>query len=152
MLTGLCNKKGFLMIDAVMAICFVALGVIAMLSIFPQSWSLAGQADSNSREVAILSRELDRLEHLIMNPCNNVVTGLRAATPVYSSGAGSSQPGDLAFTVIKDIEQADDPTIWRITVRVTRGSKTISATRDVMKQDAYKFPATCVANSVSITY
>jgi Tfp pilus assembly protein PilV len=145
-LTGILTKKGFTMVDTVMAMCFVMIGVVAMLSIFPQSWALSGTSDMRSRAASVLYRELERDEQLIMNPCNQIVIGDIAAVSVYSSDYSTSKAGDRRLTVTKNIANAG-ANVWQITVTVAWAGSSVQATRNVTRQDSFRFPTTCADNS-----
>ena len=161
MLTGHCNEKGFGMIDALMALCMVMLGVLALLATTPLGWSSSGTTDRRGRAAELLQAELENTQALIMNPCNQIVTANPfPSKTVYSTGnsASTANAGDLSFTVSKSISlEPPSANVWRITVTVIWPGTTtgVSASRIVMRQEDYRYSNssnptnTCADNSVT---
>ncbi|MGO9951191.1 MAG: hypothetical protein ACLPN1_03140 [Dissulfurispiraceae bacterium] len=149
MFHGILNKKGFTMIDALMALCITLVGVAGLLATMPIGWGLAGTADMRTRALEIMHSQLENDEMLIMDPCNTfAANGALPQVTVTSSGAAAALPGDLTFTVNKWIQQAGSG--WQITVQVTwPGTSTgVSETRMVNRQYDYQDNANCATTRV----
>jgi hypothetical protein len=151
MLTGLCNKKGVGMIDAVMALFITLIGIAGLLAIMPIGWGLAGTSDIRTRALEIMHRELENDEMLIMNPCNIITIGTIPDKIVNSSGSTATLAGDASFRVQKKITQQPDSG-WEITVTVLwAGTNSVSETRFVIRQYDYQDNANCATtNNVSL--
>jgi hypothetical protein len=154
------NKKGFGMVDTVMALCMLMLGVLALLATMPVGWSSAGNSDNRGRAAEILRAELEHTQSLVMNPCNLVVANAFPPKTVYSTGNAAVIPnsGDFPYIVTKTIALVPpNATVWRISVTVTWPGTTtgVSTSRIVMKQEDYRYsgstnPAnSCADNSVT---
>jgi hypothetical protein len=144
MLTGqICDKKGFGMIDAVMALCITLIGIAGLLSIMPIGWGLAGKSDMRTRAIEIMHRELENDEMLIMNPCNQFAVAVIPDKSVKSSGSTATLDGDASFTVHKEISQST--TGWLIMVRVLWDgtSNGVSESRLVIRQLDYRDNTDC---------
>lgn len=150
----ICNKKGMSLLEVMIAIVLTTVGILALLSLQPTSYSLASKSDHLGRAAGILVEQLDAIEALISNPCLNVTTG--SARTVYVSGV-SGQSGDIAYTVtptITAIPSAISPSHWLVRVRVTWASNTtgISESRVVTRQEDFKTTKNCAIGSVQVTY
>ena len=147
MLPGLCNKKGFGMIDSVMALFITLIGIAGLLAIMPIGWGLAGSSDMRTMASEILQRELDNMEMLVMNPCNTIVVAAIADKTVYSSGSAGSETGNRSFTVQRSIAQSG--TGWQIGVTVlwTGSTANVSERRLVIRQPDYRDSQNCSAGT-----
>jgi hypothetical protein len=132
------------MIDAMMAICITAIGVLSLLSFMPQGWSSSRSSDSRGRAAMIMHREFENMQALIENKCNPTPT---AATPytktVNSSGQGTAITGDQSFTVNKTIPPvAGKNNAWTDTVQVIWPGTTtgVRDSHQIVQQDDYAFP------------
>lgn len=131
------------MIEVAISIAIVMIGVIGVLSIHPQGWSLSMKSDHLGRAAEILREELETNEYAIMNCCSALpVTNTRT---VFSSGLATQQPGDVSYTVATTVTPVVAGSSWRVTVRVTwTGNATgIAESLVVTKQEYFK--AGCVA-------
>ncbi|MBN2653791.1 MAG: hypothetical protein JXR79_01570 [Nitrospirae bacterium] len=145
MFSSLCNKSGISLIEVLIATLLVMIGVMAMLSMQPQGWVLAGQSDMLGRAAELLHEELERNELHIMNTCNtaslwgaalpaNVNSTIQNTTSITSSGQ-AAVAGDATYTVATTITNRSSLS-WLVSVRVTTpGNKTISESRIVARQD-----------------
>jgi hypothetical protein len=152
MLTGLCNNKGFGMIDAVMAMCITLVGIAGLLAIMPIGWGLAGTSDMRTRGLEIMHRELENDQMLIMNPCNTIDVNTSILDKiVYSSGSTTALAGDKTFTVRKTIGPAT--TGWQIKVTVLWDGTTagVSETRLVVRQYDYQDNANCATMHTNVS-
>jgi Tfp pilus assembly protein PilV len=140
------------MIEVLIAVLLVMGGVVALLSMQPQGWQLAGRSDRLGRAAETLHRELELNEVFIMNVCNAnsswgtaLPTALNASISstytVRSSGMTAVQAGDLTFTVTRTITLISlSPQAWKITVAVTWPANTtgISESTLVTRQDGFR--------------
>jgi len=117
-----CSKKGISMIEVLISVVLISFGVMSLLTLLPSGWRLSGTSDKLGRAAGILQAELERNEVWIMNDKNPVIptAGPSSPQPVYSSGKGTPQPGDIEYLVTTEIEDLGlgiGP--WRVRVRVT---------------------------------
>jgi prepilin-type N-terminal cleavage/methylation domain-containing protein len=134
------NQKGTSLIEVLVSIIILAIGILGVLSVFPQGWLSASKSDLLGRAGEILHQEMERAQVSIMNPCIAVSTGSTTAT-IYPSGGSSAMSGDVPFTVTRDISTITGMSnIWRVTVTVTwPGNSTgISESLDVTRDDNFK--------------
>jgi len=161
MLPGHSSKEGFGMIDAMMALCVTAIGVLALLSFLPLGWSSSRSSDERSRAAMIMHREFENMQALIANKCNPTPTVFTSYTKnVNSSGQGTAITGDQVFRVNKTITPvAGKPNAWTVTVQViwTGTSTGVRDSHQVVQQDDYTFPGlggstTVCASTSSVSY
>ena len=157
---GLCNNKGFGIIDAMMALCVMTFGILALIAFYPLGWSSARSSDERSRASEIMHRELDNTESLIMNPCNvGPAVGTVVKPAVNSSAQAAVQPGDASFRVTKSFAQLA-ANVWSVTVTVTWPGTTngVFGSREIRRQEAFRYdktktpPSNCTDSSVGVTY
>lgn len=151
MLTLIYNKKGLSMIEVLIALFLTMIGVMALISMQPQGWVLSGRSDYLGRAAGVLHEELETIESLIMNPCNNVTAGI--ARNVRVSGMGSAQSGDAIYIVTPTITSIG-ANVWRVTVIVTWPGNNIGIRESlvVTRQEPFRFPSGCVDGSIAIVY
>ena len=143
MLSSLCNKRGLTLAELMIAAFITAVGILALLSMHPTAWRASGRSDLMGRAAGILHEELETNEMMIMNPCNAVPAG--GTRSVFTSGAGTAQPGDFTYAVQTDI--ADNGAgLWMVTVRVTwpGTANGIADTILVTRQERFRFPEGCI--------
>jgi len=99
------------------AVLLLTVGLLGLLSMQPSAWRMTAQTDYLGRAAMVLNRELTSRELAIMNPCNAVSTDPVTQT-IFSSGQGSSQAGDITFTVATTTTSVAT-NVWRVTVRVS---------------------------------
>ncbi len=58
MLTTVCNKRGLGIIEVLITLFLTAVGIMALLSMQPQSWKAASRSDFMGRAAGILHSEL----------------------------------------------------------------------------------------------
>ncbi|MEW6115852.1 MAG: prepilin-type N-terminal cleavage/methylation domain-containing protein [Nitrospirota bacterium] len=136
---SICNKKGLSMIEVLIALFLTMIGVMALISMQPQGWLLAGKSDYLGRASELLIKELQRNETLIMNPCNAVAAGTTNQIR-FASGQAAAQPGDAQFNVQTTIApSAITANAWNVTVTVTWTGNPVGITESlvVTRQDAY---------------
>jgi len=136
------SRRGFSLLEVVIAIFLTTIGVLAVMSLQPTAWRTAGRSDYMGRAAGILQEELQTRESFIMNCCNAVPAG--GQTTVYAGGGTTSQgSGDATFTVTTTITNIAT-NVWRITVRVSwPGHAGISESLVVTRQQPFSFPAGC---------
>jgi len=139
----LSDRRGFSILEVVIAIFLTTVGVLAIMSLQPAAWQTAFRSDYMGRAAGILHEELQTRESFIMNCCNTVTAGTTEAT-VYAGGGTSAQAaGDARFTVTTTIASIDT-NVWRVTVRVAwHGHTGISEGLVVTRQQAFSYPAGC---------
>jgi len=108
-----------------------AVGIMALLSMQPTSWSAAGRSDFMGRAAGILQSELERSELWIMNPNNafatacdatgrNLFLGGPCTRTVNASSQTAQQAGDVAYTVATTVTPLAGATnAWTVIVQVT---------------------------------
>lgn len=120
MLNTLSNKRGITLIEGLIAILITSVGLMALLSMQSPAWRLSGKSDYMGRGAGILSKELNRQESLLMNPCYTPAS-LTTIANVNTSGETVAHAGDATFqvtTVLTDISAAANGSVWRIAVTV----------------------------------
>jgi Tfp pilus assembly protein PilV len=138
------------MIEVLIALFITMIGVMALISMQPQAWLLAGRSDFLGRASQILHEEFEINEVNIMNPRNaNAPWGTALPTVLNASInntravtiSGAGQRGDLTFTVNTTITNIGT-NIWRVTIRVTwPGNNTgVSESLIVTRQEFFRFP------------
>ena len=143
------NKRGFTLVEGLIAILLVSVSMMALLSTLSPAWRLSSKSDYLGRAAGIMYRELDAWELYIMNKCNDSIPinqatnwdsfkpGGTASWTVNSSLLLATQPGDAAYTVTTVITVIS-PTVWQVSVNVrwpplnsTGVTETIWVTRQV---------------------
>jgi Tfp pilus assembly protein PilV len=101
------NKKGITMIEVVVSVGILTIGILALLSLLPSSWRLAGHSDYLGRASGILANQIQITESMVLNPSVNLTSlmGTQALPPIKPSGQGPgvTRPGDLTFTVTRTL-------------------------------------------------
>lgn len=133
------NNRGISLVEVVMAMFLVTVGIIALLSMQPMSWQVAGKSDFLGKAAEILQNELATMELLIMNPNNAVNTGETNKTVYASGGSGPQYDGDAAFQV-KTIITDNGNNSWTVVVTVTDPrNNTILQSLIVTRQEPFKY-------------
>jgi Tfp pilus assembly protein PilV len=144
---SLCNKKGFGMIEVIIALFMTVVAVLGVFSLVSPAWRTSTRSDYLGRASGILYEELIRQEARIMNPCCSVTAGTLPAVAVNTSGQTTAQAGDVQFnvnTTITDLSTATSPNFWGVTVRVTwPGHTGISESLVVSRQDGFTSTLGC---------
>lgn len=112
------NESGFSLIELLVATVIIMLGIIAVMAVFPAGWATTTRADRVGQSSEIMHREMEAAEVSILNRCNPVVAGQVVTPNVFSGGQAVAQPGDMSYTVTRDIAALGGNS-WRVTVRVT---------------------------------
>jgi len=148
------SNRGIGLVEVVIAICLVALGVMAILSMQPTAWRTIGKSDYMGRGAGILHRELELYEAWIMNPCNMILpNGPRPVQTVIVSDLAAEVRGDATYTVAPTITQIGTTNVWTVTVTVTwpdqvsRNYRNLVESADVAQQDGFRFPTGCADGS-----
>jgi len=137
------NKRGFGLLEVVIAIFITAVAVMAIFSLMAPSWQSTTRSDHWGRAANILRDQIQMQEVLITNPCNEVVEGVTGPFPVFSSGGAAAQPGDIQFYITRTITPIA-AAAWRVTVRVAwPGDTGLVGTLEVNRQNDYEFPEGC---------
>jgi len=137
------SKKGIGLIEVLISLFLVSVGILALLSLQPSAWRLTSNSDFLGRAGGLLHKEMETTEVLLMNP--NFPNPCAGANPlvttrnVFISGQGTSQPGDMPFTLTTTILDNLNAS-WRVQVRVTwAGNATgISESLLVTRQENFR--------------
>jgi len=105
------------LIEVSIALFLLSIGILALVSLQPSAWRLAGRSDYLGRASGLLQTQLFDREAFIMNPNNNISAGTATAT-VYPSRQSTAQLGDIPFTVQTTTTSLGGNS-WRVTVTVT---------------------------------
>ena len=139
----LSDRRGFSILEVVIAIFLTTVGVLAIMSLQPAAWQTAFRSDYMGRAAGILHEELQTRESFIMNCCNTVTADTTEATVYAGGGTDAQAAGDARFTVTTTIASIDT-NVWRVTVRVAwQGHTGISESLVVTRQQAFSYPAGC---------
>ena len=149
------NKKGFTLVEGLIAIFLVSVSLMALLSTLSPAWRLSSKSDYLGRAAGIMYRELDAWELYIMNPCNGVAAqtnnwdsfkpGHGTASWTVNSSLLATQTGDAAYTVstvITDISPVTPGTVWQVRVTVTwppLNNTGVTETVIVTRQQGFQF-------------
>lgn len=126
-----CNNRGITIVEVLITLFLTAVGILALLSMQPTSWSAAGRSDFMGRAAGILQSELERSELWIMNPNNAFATGCDATgrnlflggpctRTINASGQSTAQTGDVPYTVATLVTPLGGATnAWTVRVQVT---------------------------------
>jgi Tfp pilus assembly protein PilV len=136
-----CNNRGITIVEVLITLFLTAVGIMALLSMQPTSWSAAGRSDFMGRAAGILQSELERNEIMIMNPANAVTTGVLPVRNVYASSQTVQQAGDVPFTVNTTVVPLGAATnAWTVTIRVTWPGNTrgVQETAIVSRQEYFR--------------
>ena len=151
------NKRGFTLVEGLIAIFLVSVSMMALLSTLSPAWRLSSKSDYLGRAAGIMYRELDAWELYIMNPCNGMAAQttnwdsfkpLGTASWTVNSSLLAAQHGDAAYTVttvITDISPVIPGTVWQVRVTVTwppLNSAGVTETVIVTQQEPFKFGCT----------
>lgn len=140
------NRRGFSLLEVVIAMFLTSIAVLAIMSLQPAAWKTAGRADYMGRAAGILYKELQTREAFIMNCCNCVTTGTTGPTAVFAGGGTTAQTsGDAQFNVTTTITSVAT-NVWRVTVLVAwSGHNGISESLVVTRQQPFTSCAACVS-------
>jgi Tfp pilus assembly protein PilV len=147
MLRLVCNKRGMGLIEVVIAIFLTTVGIMAILSLQPTSWTTSAKSDYLGRASGILYKTLEDNEARIINPCNAVTLG-DTVSVVQVSGQGAGLAGDMTYTVTTSIAQdGTNPSAFVVTITVTWATNAtgISESLTVTRQELNRFPAGCTS-------
>ncbi len=145
MLRLVLDKKGFGMIEVLIAVFLTSVAILAVFSLVSPAWQATAKSDYLGRASGILYEQLVRQEARLMNPCCSVTTGVQAPNPlvVYASGQAGAQSGDAQFNVTTTITELATR-VWRVTVTVAwTGHAGIKESLVVTRQDGFTFPSGC---------
>ncbi len=139
MFNSICSKRGISLVEAMVAVLLVSTAIVALLSLFPASWRLAGTSDSLGKASALLAQQLQIQQNRIANP-NNLIDGAPRTDTLFPSGQTVAQPGDTPFTVNTRFTDLGGGNFWQVTVNVTwPGNPTgISESLRVLRQENYR--------------
>lgn len=112
------NSQGMTLIEAMIAVIITLIGILSLMSLFPQGYYLSAQSDKMSRAAALLREELEIQEAWMMNECNVISTGNFEKTVYSSGGSYTSGVGDVAYRVLTNIAVLPDGNGWRVRVEV----------------------------------
>jgi len=108
------------MIEVCIALLVVGVGVLALITLQPSSWRLAGKSDYLGRASGILAAQLQLMEAKIINPNNTMPTSDSSPVAVYVSGQTTKvQQGDVQFSVKRTITAGPVANTWLVNVVVT---------------------------------
>lgn len=139
------DRKGFGMIEVLIAVFMTAVAILAVFSLVSPAWKTTAKSDYLGRASGILYEQLMVQESRLMNPCCSVTTGVQTPLAVYASGQAGAQSGDLQFNVATTITELSTG-VWRVIVTVTwTGHPGITESLVVTRQDGFTFPSGCTA-------
>jgi Tfp pilus assembly protein PilV len=151
MLRTACNNRGITIIEVLITLFLTAVGIMALLSMQPMSWSAAGRSDFMGRAAGILQSELERSELWIMNPNNTFATNCdpsgrnlflgTCSRTVNASSQTTQQTGDVAYTVATTIAALGSTTnAWTVRIQVTWPGNTRGITESaiVSRQEYFR--------------
>lgn len=140
MLISAFTKRGYTLVEVMIAIVIVSVGVLAILSLQPKAWQAAGKADYMGRAADILYRELETQQVRIMNP-NNAIADSDSTTTVNTSGQGTAIPGDAPYTIQTIVSNLEPNSRWRVTVRVTWPTSSTGIQESIIaaRQERFRF-------------
>ncbi len=138
------TKKGIGLIEVLISLFLISVAILVLLSLQPSAWRLTGRSDFLGRAGGLLHKEMETTEAVLMNP--NFPNPCVATNPlvttrnVFISGQGTSQPGDMPFTLTTTITDNLHAS-WRVQVRVTwAGNATgISESLLVTRQENFRW-------------
>jgi prepilin-type N-terminal cleavage/methylation domain-containing protein len=139
-LISLLTKRGYTLIEVLIAIVIVSVGVLAIFSLQPRAWQAAGKADFMGRAGEILYRELETQQVRIMNP-NNAIVDSDSTRTVNTSGQSTAIRGDAPYTIQTIVSNLEPDSSWRVTVRVTwpTSSTGIQESLIATRQERFRF-------------
>ena len=151
MLASACNKRGLSIVEVLITLFLTTVGIMALLSMQPQSWKAASRSDFMGRAAGILHSELERNEIWIMNPNSSFVTACDStghnlylgtcSRTIYASSQTTQQAGDVPFTVNTTIAPFGASTnAWTVAVQVTWPGNTrgVRETAVVSRQETFR--------------
>jgi hypothetical protein len=140
------ERRGFGLIEVVIAIFLTTVGIMAVMSMQPTAWQAAARADYLGRAAEILSRELEARQAQILNPCNAVTTGTLPVATVLASGQAAAVAGDAVYSVTTTITSIGT-NIFRVTVTVNWNFNKSSVTESIVvtRQGFFRFPTGCTS-------
>ena len=125
-----CNNRGITIVEVLITLFLTAVGIMALLSMQPTSWSAAGRSDFMGRAAGILQSELERSELWIMNPNNafatacdatgrNLFLGGPCTRTINASSQETAQAGDVPYTIETRVTQLAGANAWTVKIQVT---------------------------------
>lgn len=152
------DDKGIGLVEVIIAVFLTTVGILALLTMQPTARSTTLHSDFIGRAAGILHKTMEDNENWIINPCNPVTLGDQdgEGITVYTSGEGPSVAGDLSYKVRTNIVQ-DGGNVNGFVVTVTvewksaalRGTRRISESVTVARQEFARFPAVCTNGVVN---
>ncbi|OPY04549.1 MAG: hypothetical protein A4E67_02340 [Syntrophaceae bacterium PtaB.Bin038] len=147
-----CNNRGITIVEVLITLFLTAVGILALLSMQPTSWSAAGRSDFMGRAAGILQSELERSELWIMNPNNafatacdatgrNLFVGGPCTRTINASSQAAPQAGDVPYTVATTVTPLAGATnAWTVRVQVTWPGNTRGITEStiVSRQEYFR--------------
>lgn len=89
------NKRGFTIVEAMIAVFLTITAILAVLAMQPTSWRAASKADYMGRAAGVMQSELELRE-------NQIMMGTIPSSPItqtLQAGGSGTQTGDAAFNV-----------------------------------------------------
>jgi len=147
-----CNNRGITIVEVLITLFLTAVGIMALLSMQPTSWSAAGRSDFMGRAAGILQSELERSELWIMNPNNafatacdatgrNLFVGGPCTRTINASSQAAQQAGDVPYTVATTVTPLAGATnAWTVRIQVTWPGNTRGITEStiVSRQEYFR--------------
>ncbi|HNQ01411.1 MAG TPA: prepilin-type N-terminal cleavage/methylation domain-containing protein [Syntrophales bacterium] len=147
-----CNNRGITIVEVLITLFLTAVGIMALLSMQPTSWSAAGRSDFMGRAAGILQSELERSELWIMNPNNafatacdatgrNLFLGGPCTRTINASSQSAQQAGDVPYTVATTVTPLAGATnAWTVRIQVTWPGNTRGITEStiVSRQEYFR--------------
>jgi len=119
----ICNKRGISMVEVIVSLATVTIGILALLTLLPSSWRLAGRSDYLGRASGILQTQLQLYEAMVLNPSVSLTPGTQPPLAIYPSEPGKSsttgRQGDVPFRVNTTLADLGGGNAWLVRVNVT---------------------------------
>jgi Tfp pilus assembly protein PilV len=88
----LCNKKGFGMVEVLIAMFITMISALSLLSMIPMAWSTSGKSDYFGRATGLMQDELEWRQY-------QTERGIDPTTLEYPAGGKVISVGNVPFTV-----------------------------------------------------
>ena len=132
------------MMEVIVSLATVTIGILALLTLLPSSWRLAGRSDYLGRASGVLQTQLQVYEAMVLNPSVALTPGAQSPFVIYPSEPAKSnttgRQGDVPFRVNTTLVDLGGGNAWLVRVNVTwPGNPTgISESVRVMRQENFR--------------
>ncbi len=136
------SKKGITMVEVIVSVAILSIGILALLTLLPSSWRLAGRSDYLGRASGVLANQIQLAESMVLNP--GVDLGPLMGAPkdlgdIRPSGQGAGVHGDMVFHGTRTVTDLGS-NAYLVTVNITwTGNATgIRESLRVVRQENYR--------------